>query len=390
MSHPIQFLDECFNANPAAIQTVYLGPKRFHLIFDHGLAEEILASKAAVFIQNRSIFDRIKPITGEKGLVQLNGVESKETRRMVRPMLSISNMDEMNKLIIKNTEEALNKLQSHSELDITIFMADLVLRNAFGMFLGIDIHEEASDIVAEYRELNELCGKRMLSLMAIPLFFPSKTNLRIKHLRESLRAKVRLALQNKTPTTINVHKIFQNNETLIDQCMTFLFAGHETTASSLVFTLLLMASHRQHQNEIDDDKALRIYKEALRLFPPAYMLAREVATQIEFHGVSMNQGDQVLIGVKQIHRHSKFHENAELFRPERFNQEVEAFLPFGLGAKNCIGEKLAYMEAVTIIKCFCHKFSFSTNVSSIDSYPLVTLHPGANQKIFIQEVIHGN
>ncbi|HXH31259.1 MAG TPA: cytochrome P450 [Bacteriovoracaceae bacterium] len=391
-SNPLLFLDQQFASNPAPVQSLRIGHKKFHLVFDPSTAGDVLASRHDLFVQNRTIFDRIKPITGDKGLVQLAGTQSQRERKKVRPMLLPSNLESMNGQIRSNTEEALGELVCGQQVDIMAVMADLVLKNAFSVFLGLDLKESARDIVSGFRELNELCGKRMVALAPLPLFLPVPANLRIRSLRNSLRTKILLALRDSRPAATNVHKIFMDSEFLIDQCMTFLFAGHETTASSLAFTLLLLGSHPRYRDEIAggaDESALRVYKEALRLYPPAYMLAREAAVDTNLGTCSVRRGDQVLIGVSQIHRHPDFHQRPSEFDPQRFSQPVKAFLPFGLGAKSCIGEKLAYLEAVTIIKIFCQKFRFQTLEKEIRSFPLVTLHPRPGQYLKLEGVARG-
>ncbi len=390
MKNPIQLLDEKFLTSSESVQNIKLGPKRFTLIFDPVIAHEVLLSSE--FEQNRTIFDRIKPITGEKGLVQLNGKASGETREKFMPMFSPQNLSKMKEQILVNTQEALTEIKSAKELDITTFMADLVLRNAFKLFLGLDIKHEAKDMAEEFQELNALCGEKMISLISLPLLIPTSKNRRIKYLRSSLRSKILEGLKKSRSESVDIPKLFVNDETLIDQCMTFLFAGHETTASSLAFTFLLLGNHPDYRKRIvdgDDGLALMVYKEALRLYPPAYMLARQAVSDTTLGGVQVKKGDQVLIGVKQIHRHASFHQDPETFFPERFNKSNKAFLPFGAGAKSCIGEGLAYIEALTIIKVFCKSFEFSSRQEEITSYPLVTLHPGAGQYLDLKELSHG-
>ena len=390
MKNPISLLDEKFLNAKGDVQNIKLGPKRFTLIFDPALAHEVLLSSD--FEQNRTIFDRIKPITGDKGLVQLNGKISSETREKFMPMFSPQNLGKMKEQILINTEEALLDLKGKNEVDITSFMADLVLRNAFKLFLGLDIKEEAKDMAEEFQELNALCGEKMISLFTLPLIVPTKKNRRIKYLRGSLRSKITIALKGNNPDAVNIHKLFKNDETLIDQCMTFLFAGHETTASSLAFTFLILGKHHDLRQRIvkgDDGLALMVYKESLRLYPPAYMLARQAVRDTLIGETPVKKGDQVLIGVKQIHRHPRFHQSPEIFNPERFKETNIAFLPFGAGPKSCIGEGLAYIEALTIIRVFCKTFEFSTNQEEITSFPLVTLHPTAGQYINLKEQVRG-
>lgn len=390
MKNPISLLNEKFLKSSESVQNIKLGPKRFTLIFDPVIAHDVLLSSE--FEQNRTIFDRIKPITGERGLVQLNGKVSGETREKFMPMFTPQNLSKMKEQILVNTKEALDSLGQVRELDITAFMADLVLRNAFKLFLGLDIKHEAKDMAEEFQELNALCGEKMISLFTLPLIIPTKKNRRIKYLRSSLRSKIKEGLKKSRSESVNIHQLFLHDETLIDQCMTFLFAGHETTASSLAFTFLLLGNHPEYRKRIvDGDEALvlMVYKEALRLYPPAYMLARQAVTDTTLGGVQVKKGDQILIGVKQIHRSAAFHQDPEAFFPERFMKPNKAFLPFGAGPKSCIGEGLAYIEALTIIKVFCKSFEFSSRQEEITSFPLVTLHPGAGQYLDLKELSHG-
>lgn len=390
MKNPIQLLDEKFMNHTQGVQNIKLGPKRFTLVFDPEIAHSVLLSSE--FEQNRTIFDRIKPITGKKGLVQLNGAGSSTTREKFMPMFTPQNLAKMKEQIVVNTQEAMVELKSESVVDISAFMADLVLRNAFKLFLGLDIKHEAKDMAEEFQELNTLCGEKMISLFTLPLFIPTKKNRRIKHLRSSLRSKISKGLEKSSSESINIHKLFLHDETLVDQCMTFLFAGHETTASSLAFTFLLLGKHPEYRQRIvngDEGLALMVYKEALRLFPPAYMLARQAVNDTDLGGVQVKKGDQVLVGVKQIQKHPAFHQDPESFFPERFKETNKAFLPFGAGPKSCIGEGLAYIEALTIIRIFCNSFEFSSNEGEITSYPLVTLHPSPGQYLNIKEISRG-
>lgn len=388
MKDPIQFLDERFAIAPKSrLQELNLGHKRFVLVFDPTLAKDILITRSEVFIQNRTIFDRIKPITGEFGLVQLNGSKSAKTRDRFAALFAPANMLKMKKQIQANSEETLKGLAFQDVVDISLLMADLVLQNAFQLFLGLDIKVDAQNMAREFQELNALCGQRMIAPLSLPLMLPTYKNRRIKFLQKSLRTQIGDALQKTRNESITVASLFHDDASLIDQCMTFLFAGHETTASSLSFTFLLLGQHPEYRQAIaagDEGVALRVYKEALRLYPPAYMLAREALIACELGGLKIRKGTQILIGVKQLHYHPSFHQEAAVFNPDRFKSSVEAFLPFGGGPKACIGESLAYMEAVTIINAFCRKFDFVSQSENITSYPLVTLHPGSDQLITLR------
>jgi cytochrome P450 len=383
LKDPIAFLDE-LAALERPVVRVKLGPKRFVMVFEPSLAEEVL--KNSHFVQNRSIFDRIRPITGTKGLVQLEGDESRKAREQVAPLFAAENMLKMKKIIELNTDRSLEAIKYKSEIDIARFMTDLVLKNAFELFLGIDV-ADTRELAEIFQELNHLCGERMIRPMTLPLFIPTQTNRRIKSLRKSLRSKISSLLAENKTERVSVASLYQNTERL-DHCLTFLFAGHETTAASISFTLLSLAREREVCDSIAagaDGLALKAYKEALRLYPPAYMLVRQVHKTCVIGERRFLKGEQVIIAVKQIHHSNTLFSDAHQFNPKRGNLRAPQFLPFGLGPKACIGEALAYLEAVTIIKAFVKKFQIAKELSEISAIPLVTLHPAAGQLLRISE-----
>ncbi len=213
MKDPIKFLDSRFNMAPhLKLQELYIGPKRFVLIFDPDVSKEVLSKRSDVFVQNRTIFDRIKPITGADGLVQLNGSRSTEAREKLAAMFSPANMAKMKDQIQKNTEDYLNHLRPGERIDITELMTDLVLRNAFKIFLGVDIQDDASSMAKNFLELNSLCGERMLSPFLLPLMIPTRKNRRICFLRNKLRQDISKKLEQVTEDSVTVASLFKDDQ----------------------------------------------------------------------------------------------------------------------------------------------------------------------------------
>jgi cytochrome P450 len=385
IQHPVNFLDQLKANSPELVQEVYLGPKRFVVVFDPDVASGILIQKSERYLQNRAIFGKIKPVTGNRGLVQLQGLESREFRKTARELFTPNNLSQLKLIIEKYADENIDALMGQEKIDITNVMTELILRTAFKMFLGIDIKKQALTLGADFLKLNELCGKKMLSPMSLPYYIPTPANLRIKRLRNALRQKIQKSIKT-APDSLNVVSVFADEETLLDQCMTFLFAGHETTASSLAFTFLLLARHPEYQKRIaegEEGLSLKVYKESLRLFPPAYMLVREALKDDQLGNVSVKKGDQIIIGLKQIQRLKNYFPNPDLFLPERFDGPTsKAFFPFGKGPKACIGENLAYMEAEIVINAFCKRMVFKKQNQEIHIKPLITLHP-ENQVLYV-------
>jgi cytochrome P450 len=156
---------------------------------------------------------------------------------------------------------------------------------------------------------------------------------------------------------------------LIDEVMTLVVAGHETTASALNWTWYLLASHpkaeaRLHA-EIDATPAVsspslaqmealpytrQVVNEALRLYPPGWLLSRRAIGADVLAGYTIPAGADVLLSPYLLHRHPRFWPDPEAFRPERFAPENEAerprfaYMPFAAGPRHCIGETFALYE----------------------------------------------
>ncbi len=156
---------------------------------------------------------------------------------------------------------------------------------------------------------------------------------------------------------------------LIDEIMTLVVAGHETTASGLNWTWYLLAQHPQVEArlhaEIDAAAEMpapslaqmealhytrQVIDESLRLYPPGWVLSRRTIAADQLGGYSVPAGTNVLLPLYLLHRHPNFWKNPEAFAPERFAPEHEAerprfaYMPFAAGPRHCIGENFALYE----------------------------------------------
>ena len=162
---------------------------------------------------------------------------------------------------------------------------------------------------------------------------------------------------------------FMGERELIDEVMTLIVAGHETTASGLNWTWYLLSQHpgveaRLHA-EIDAAPATpapglaqmealtythQVVNEALRLYPPGWLLSRRTIEADVLGGYPVPPGTNVLLPLYLLHRHPRFWKDPEAFWPERFAPEHEAerprfaYMPFAAGPRHCIGETFALYE----------------------------------------------
>lgn len=169
---------------------------------------------------------------------------------------------------------------------------------------------------------------------------------------------------------------------LRDNLLTFIVAGHETTALTLSWALYLMAHDpasqdraRQEAQSVLGDRAAgaedvarlpfirRVIEESLRLYPPAAYLARTAKAPDRLLGREVLPGDNVILPIYALHRHHKLWQDPDAFRPDRFMEPRQhdrfAWLPFGDGPRICIGANFAVQEAVIILSTLLARFRFS-------------------------------
>lgn len=370
------------------VKKIKIFNKNFIFVFDYILANQILINKQNIFEKNEMVFNRIKPITGNNGLVQMQGAISKEYRSNAREMFSSNSMDIYSNIVFNITNNFIDKLSFNNYIELSVFISEIVIKTALVIFLNNNIEDKK--LAENFLKLNELCAKKMINFFSLPLWFPTINNIKIIYFKNFIRRSIKHYLYSDNNNRNNLPNIFKNSDSLIDQCMTFLFAGHETTASSITFTLLLLAKYPHYQELVSqgDEQIIKaIYKESLRLYPPAYMLVRQVKEKTIFNEFNLKAKDQIIIGVKQIHRSEEYYDKPNDFVPERFLNKNEnyAFLPFGIGAKSCLGEKLAYLEAIIILKIICQKFIIKSSNEPIQYSKLITLHPKQGQFVWLKK-----
>ncbi|MDA7429645.1 cytochrome P450 [Primorskyibacter aestuariivivens] len=204
-----------------------------------------------------------------------------------------------------------------------------------------------------------------------------------------------LLLAGEDPET----KRKMNVSELRDNLLTFIVAGHETTALALSWALYLCAFDmdvqeraRDELREVCKDVTVRgedvanlpfirqVVEEAMRLYPPAGIISRTAQAPDTLCGREIRKGDTVMVPIYALHRNHLLWDDPDAFRPERFadRKSVQryAYLPFGDGPRICIGASFAIQEAVIILGTLLSRFRF-TRIEGRDPEPvmIITLRP---------------
>ncbi|WP_432542420.1 cytochrome P450 [Kineococcus sp. SYSU DK002] len=190
-----------------------------------------------------------------------------------------------------------------------------------------------------------------------------------------------------------------------DELVTFVVAGHETVASSLTWTLHLLSRHAGALDRARAEAAalggvptwddlprlpyLRaVVDEALRLFPPAWVITRAALADDEVAGVRVPAGTLVIVCTWALHRDPELWEAAGEFRPERFldGGRHDHYVPFGAGPRLCIGRDLALVEEVLVLAALLrtHTVRPAGPEPAVDA--LVTLRPRGGLPLHVERV----
>ena len=203
-----------------------------------------------------------------------------------------------------------------------------------------------------------------------------------------------------------------SDKQLRDEVMTFLLAGHETTALTLSWTWHLLAQHPEVEEqlhaelervlagrvpEFSDLSTLpytdRVIKESMRLYPPAWSLARTVVSDFELRGYRIPAAANVVMSPWIMHRHQAYFSDPERFDPDRWLQEKMqklprfAYFPFGGGPRQCIGNAFAMMEATLLLAAIAQRFRLrAVSNQPIIPVPSFTLRPRSGIYVTAQAV----
>jgi cytochrome P450 len=196
-----------------------------------------------------------------------------------------------------------------------------------------------------------------------------------------------------------------------DEAMNIFLAGHETTANALAWTFYLLAQHpamrERLEREIDGALGgrtptladlprlpftLQVFKEAMRLYPPAFVVARRALRDVTIGGHRLAKNELAIINIVGMHRRPEYFAEPDRFDPERFSAEAEksmnkrAFLPFGAGARVCIGNHFALLEGHLALAAMAQRvrLDLAPGSARVEPEPLITLRPRGGMPMLVR------
>jgi len=327
----------------------------------------------------------LRPVLGE-GLLIAEGRAWKHQRRTLAPAFTPRAVTPLVPHMIAATDETIAKLQAAcgAPVDLREAMQRMTLEIAGRTMFSFEMGRHGPalrDFVMEYGE--RLARPHFLDLL-LPLGWPSPQDFARARFRKRwtrfvamLMAERRAAGKNEGAPPSDLFDLMGaardpesgesfTDEQLGDQVATMILAGHETTATALFWSLYLLALDPATQEQLAAEVAgatvngalaierlkftRSVVDETMRLYPPAFLIARSAAAPDTVGGLPVKKHDLVLIAPWLLHRHEKLWNDPNAFIPSRFMPGAPppdrfAYLPFGVGARVCIGAHFALVEA---------------------------------------------
>ncbi|XP_063153963.1 cytochrome P450 4B1-like isoform X2 [Candoia aspera] len=365
-----------------------------------------------------------------KGLLVLHGPKWAQHRKLLTPGFHFSVLKSYVPLIVDSVKVMLNKweeliMQEKSvELSehVSLMTLDSIMKCAFSHNSNCQIYKENSYVQAVF-ELCFLLYARMFYIVGqsdflywfSPHGFRFRKACQVAHLHTEKIIKERKKALKVEDELQKIEKkryldfldillcskdengIGLSDEEVRAEVDTFMFEGHDTTASGISWLLYCLAQNPEHQQrcreEIKtilgdrdtiewDDLNKMTYctlciKETLRLYPAVPGVSRELSKPVTFFdGKTLSEGSWAVISIHLIHKNPSIWDNPEVFDPLRFspenmsNRHSHAFLPFSAGPRNCIGQQFAMNEMKVALAMTLLRFELSLDLSKPQPVPI--------------------
>ena len=367
-----------------------------HVVNDPKEVRRIMVDEVREFPKSELLHELLNPLLGDS-IFTTNGEVWEKQRDLIKPsfeMTRISRVFTHMKNAATDLIEHLEKNKNGSVVEVdeemTYTTADVIFRTIMSERLD---REEGKKVINAFITFQEETARAAMRRMFcfprwISYFLGEKRRLAAG---EEIRTVLANIIRPRYDAVTNNEEIKEEDilssllqvvdcdtnerfsfEEILDQVAMLFLAGHETTASSLTWTLYLLSMFKDEQDiayqEVKDvigneDITIQhirkmkyltnVFKEALRLYPPVGFYARESKNDTTMRGKDIKKGAAMVVAPWLIHRHKDFWDNPNGFDPTRYenpkNIKKDTYLPFGMGERVCIGQGFAMQESILIL-----------------------------------------
>ncbi len=376
-------------------------------------AGSVLVDHADDFRKGKSLRTYMRPIIGD-GLLSSSGAAHRYQRQLVAPAFRHNRVSVYADVMVNYTERAQRGWRDGEMIDIGLAMTRVTLGIVGKVLFDADMVDEADALGAALTEALRYASSQLASPVHIPLSWPTPRNRRVQRAIARLNTTIYGMIEERRASAEQREDVLSlllaargedgdclTNKQVRDEAMTLFIAGHDTVANALAWTWCLLAQHpdvyAHVRAEVDAalhgrvptvadlpqlPYTLQVFKEALRLYPPAYVLSRQAVRDVEVSGYRVPAWSVVMVSPYTMHRRPDYFPDPEQFDPDRFTPNAEAglprhaYLPFGSGPRICIGNHFALMEGHLVLATLAQRITFERpDDQAVIPEPLINLRP---------------
>jgi cytochrome P450 len=381
----------------------------FLLVNDPDSVKHVLLDNVSNYRKSRQIQITTGPALGN-GLFNADGESWKFQRRTTAPMFSPRPVADFAPAMARVTQTFLarwDNLVSGQPIDAAEEMMRLTYAIITHTMFSDDVRIDYGALAKHFATYLDTLGRiDLLATLGLPHWAPTPKRLRARAAiaffrreigdlvarRQAAIAADPASAPNDLLTLLITARdpeggaLFGAQE-IYDNAMTFIFAGHETTANALAWTLYLLSQFPQVEARAAEEVRVaegdparmpytkQVLEESLRLYPPAPFISRDSIGPDTIGGIDIRAGTSVLISPWLIHRHRKLWDAPDYFDPDRFapgrREAIHrfAYIPFGAGPRICIGMGFAMQEALIVLGQLLARYKLSL----VPGHPVVPL-----------------
>jgi cytochrome P450 len=408
------------------------------------LVHDVLVTHARAFEKSPILRGALHPLVGQ-GLFTSEGDLWRRQRKLMAPLFHPATLGRFAEDMRVCTERVVASWKDGATLDAARETTRITMAIAGRTLFGVDIHDEADELGAALTTALDWAGEESSSLTMIvqsrltvglelladrvgapladrlrrlaertlvPIRWPGERTRALEAALAVVDARVARLIADRRARPDASSDLLSlllgakgedgtamSDRQVRDEVVTLFVAGHETTATALAWALMLLSQHREVaerlQREVDALEgppqatdlprlplALRVFKEALRLYPAVYLFGRVVVADVVIGGYLLPKGTIVLVSPYATHRRPSLWPDPDRFDPDRFLPEAEArrhrssFIPFSAGPRTCIGNTFALMEGPIVLATILRRAELAlVDPAGATPEPSATLRP---------------
>ena len=358
-----------------------------------------------------------------EGLLMSEGEQWRRQRTTIQNAFTLDRIQGFGETMARCADETVAGWDDGEEVALNQAFSELTLgvltRSLFDMELGAE-----ASMVTEFTEALNRRGNMDGVSTFLPMWIPTPENRRYKRVLSEFRSFVEELIDERRGRVDEYDDLLSllltaeddggntmSKTEIRDQMVTFLFAGHDTTSLALTYTCLELAQHDDVRDRLDaehdavlggtapeltDLDALtyteQVIQEALRLYPPAFILFRKVHEDVELGGYRIPEGTRLTLPQFHVHTDERWYDDPGTFDPDRWTDDFEdslpdyAYFPFGGGPRHCIGMRFAMLELKTVLPTIAQQVEFELLSDPDPEFSMgATLQPADDVRVRVHD-----